>query len=61
MHPERVRFLKNGRLGEGPVLYWMSRDQRSHDNRALLCAQETALEKNSPYWWTSPKIRPPNT
>jgi photolyase PhrII len=48
MHPDRVRFLKKAPQGKGPVLYWMSRDQRSRDNWALLFAQETALEKKSP-------------
>lgn len=30
----------------GPVIYWMSRDQRVHGNWALLYAQELALENN---------------
>ena len=29
----------------GPVVYWMSRDQRVRDNWALLFAQEIALER----------------
>ena len=32
----------------GPVVYWMSRDQRVHDNRAMLCAQDIALERKMP-------------
>jgi deoxyribodipyrimidine photo-lyase len=48
MHPDRVRFLKKGSWGEGPVIYWMSRDQRSRDNWALWYAQITALEKRAP-------------
>ncbi|MFN8360793.1 MAG: deoxyribodipyrimidine photo-lyase [Candidatus Kapaibacterium sp.] len=32
----------------GPILYWMSRDQRAHDNWALLHAQEIALAANAP-------------
>ncbi len=48
MHPDRVRFLKKGPLGDGPVIYWMSRDQRCRDNWALWYAQATALEKRSP-------------
>ncbi|PIE59765.1 MAG: deoxyribodipyrimidine photolyase [Desulfobulbus propionicus] len=39
----RGRELNNGRRGEGPVVYWMSRDQRVHDNWALLWAQQEAL------------------
>jgi hypothetical protein len=31
-----------------PVVYWMSRDQRLHDNWALLYAQQKAIETNSP-------------
>lgn len=48
MHPDRVRFLKKGPWGDGPVIYWMSRDQRSRDNWALWYAQTTALERKSP-------------
>ncbi len=39
----RGRRLKNGRRGEGPVVYWVSRDQRVDDNWALLWAQQEAL------------------
>jgi deoxyribodipyrimidine photo-lyase len=48
MHPERVRLLKQGSPGKGPVVYWMSRDQRTRDNWALLYAQERALQAKSP-------------
>ncbi|MBP9698853.1 MAG: deoxyribodipyrimidine photo-lyase, partial [Elusimicrobia bacterium] len=34
--------------GSGPVLYWMSRDQRVAGNWALLRAQERALERQTP-------------
>jgi deoxyribodipyrimidine photo-lyase len=44
MHPERVRLLKQGSPGKGPVVYWMSRDQRTRDNWALLYARERALQ-----------------
>jgi len=40
--PRRVRCLKKARWGKGPVLYWMSRDQRIRDNWALLYAQDLA-------------------
>ena len=33
---------------QGPVIYWMSRDQRIRDNQALLYAQEIALERKVP-------------
>lgn len=39
----RSRLVANGRRGAGPVVYWMSRDQRLHDNWALLWAQQEAL------------------
>ena len=43
---ERVRILKKGRQDEGPIIYWMSRDQRVKDNWALLFSQELAIKKN---------------
>jgi len=44
----RIRILKQGSPGTGPVVYWMSRDQRVEDNWALLFAQEAALERRVP-------------
>ena len=38
MNPKRIRTLKPGKTGDGPVAYWMSRDQRVEDNWALLFA-----------------------
>lgn len=46
--PQRVEPIREGRPGRGPVAYWMSRDQRTADNWALLFAQQTALEHNLP-------------
>lgn len=43
-----MRTLKPGPEGPGPVLYWMSRDQRVRDNWALLFAQETAVRLKQP-------------
>jgi deoxyribodipyrimidine photo-lyase len=48
MNPKRVRTLKPGDLKRGPVVYWMSRDQRARDNWALLFAQEQSLQQNVP-------------
>lgn len=48
MNPNRVRTLKKEHLSKGPVLYWMSRDQRVSDNWALLYAQALAMETSSP-------------
>jgi deoxyribodipyrimidine photo-lyase len=44
---KRVRLLQKGIERSGPVVYWMSRDQRVADNYALLFAQNLANEKNS--------------
>ena len=41
---ERVHLIKDGIRRRGPVVYWMSRDQRALDNWALLFARERADE-----------------
>lgn len=48
MNKNRLKTLKEGKREQGPVAYWMSRDQRVRDNWALLWAQDTALEHQSP-------------
>ena len=48
MNAARVRMIRGGPIGAGPVVYWMSRDQRVRDNWALLYAQQKALEKKAP-------------
>jgi deoxyribodipyrimidine photo-lyase len=45
---KRARILKAGAERPGPVAYWMSRDQRAHDNWALLYAQHLARERRVP-------------
>ncbi|HCX65484.1 MAG TPA: deoxyribodipyrimidine photolyase, partial [Eubacteriaceae bacterium] len=46
---DTVRVLKDQDIKtKGPVVYWMSRDQRTKDNRALLYAQKIALEYRLP-------------
>jgi deoxyribodipyrimidine photo-lyase len=45
---QRVRILKDVEMKKGPVLYWMSREQRVKDNWALLYAQELAMERKAP-------------
>lgn len=45
INEKRVRLLQNGNETIGPVVYWMSRDQRVHDNWALLFAQQLEIEK----------------
>jgi deoxyribodipyrimidine photo-lyase len=48
VNPRRVRQIRAGETMAGPVVYWMSRDQRLSDNWALLYAQQLALEYKSP-------------
>lgn len=51
MNPQRMRVLKNAvRQGDGPVVYWMSRDQRAQDHWGLLHAQKEAVERRLPLW-----------
>lgn len=45
---KRGRHLNDFDILLGPVIYWMSRDQRAHDNWALLAAQEMALLLKQP-------------
>lgn len=44
----RIRILKESPKQEGPIVYWMSRDQRVQDNWALLHAQNLAFEHKKP-------------
>ncbi len=39
----RGRRIRPGKSGQGPVVYWMSRDQRVTDNWGLLWAQQEAI------------------
>jgi deoxyribodipyrimidine photo-lyase len=48
INEKRVRLLQKGDETNGPVVYWMSRDQRVHDNWALLFAQKLSLETKRP-------------
>ena len=49
VHPARVRPLRAGSTSnDGPVVYWMSRDQRVRDNWALLHAAQTANTSGRP-------------
>ncbi|MDQ1261578.1 MAG: deoxyribodipyrimidine photo-lyase [Euryarchaeota archaeon] len=47
VNPKRVRALTKESPAKGPVIYWMSRDQRVGDNWALLYAKELAKKHNS--------------
>jgi len=44
----RSRLISPGEERPGPVVYWMSRDQRARDNWALLFAQSAALRARAP-------------
>ncbi|MDD4162612.1 MAG: deoxyribodipyrimidine photo-lyase [Methanothrix sp.] len=48
VNPKRIRSLKEKEHAKGPVIYWMSRDQRANDNWALLYARELAQKHNCP-------------
>lgn len=48
MNSKRIRILKEGISKQGTIVYWMQRDQRVHDNWALLFAQERAIELKQP-------------
>jgi deoxyribodipyrimidine photo-lyase len=43
----RIRILRQGNVRHGPVILWMSRDQRIDDNWALLFAQELATKQKA--------------
>lgn len=48
MNPSRTRKLNEMPVKDGPIVYWMQRDQRVDDNWALLYAQELAIEREMP-------------
>jgi deoxyribodipyrimidine photo-lyase len=48
VNPKRVRVLCKKEHKKGPVIYWMSRDQRTMDNWAILFSQGLALKFNAP-------------
>lgn len=48
VNSQRYLQLNTHSYSGGPVVYWMNRDQRAHDNWALLFAQEKAIEYKVP-------------
>ncbi|MDZ7766087.1 MAG: deoxyribodipyrimidine photo-lyase [Melioribacteraceae bacterium] len=48
MNSKRVKQQKEAEYGNGPVIYWMQRDQRVNDNWALQFAIEKGKELNQP-------------
>jgi deoxyribodipyrimidine photo-lyase len=47
MNKKRIKYLREGEIDKGPIIYWMQRDQRVNDNWALIHAYEIAKENNS--------------
>ena len=45
---QRSRPLNDSPYQSGPVVYWLSREQRARDNCALLAAQRLALDHQAP-------------
>ncbi|SFH56416.1 Deoxyribodipyrimidine photo-lyase type II [Tindallia magadiensis] len=48
MNLKRVRLYKKSDQQPGPVIYWMSRDQRVHDHWGLIFAQKLAKQYRAP-------------
>lgn len=48
LQEQRYRLLRSGKVRRGPVVYWMSRDQRIDDNWALLHAVDEAHVRKEP-------------
>ncbi len=49
MNKNRINILKKINHRDGPIVYWMSRDQRIEDNWAVIFGLELAKEKNQPF------------
>jgi deoxyribodipyrimidine photolyase len=57
VRPERIRPMNRCEdTAPGPVLHWMSRDQRAADNWALLHAQREAMARGVPLMVQSGKM-----
>ena len=50
VNPDRIAQLKTGIERNGPVVYWMQRDQRVNDNWALLHAIELSVKNQFPLY-----------
>lgn len=44
VNPKRIRKINDQELKNGPIIYWMSREQRTTSNWSLLYAQELAIK-----------------
>lgn len=59
VHPGRVWVHGPGRSAGGPVLYWMHREHRAHDNWALIHARDSADAAGVPFavvWCLAPSF-----
>ncbi len=50
MREKRAKILKKAKFSDGNTAYWMSRDQRANDNRALIHAVQLAIERKKPLY-----------
>lgn len=48
MNPRRIHVVRDGPVSLGPVIYWMHRDFRAHDNWGLTHARLQALKTGQP-------------
>jgi len=48
LNRERIHIVNPGETASGPVVYWMSRDQRVNDNWALIHAANEARKRRAP-------------
>lgn len=49
MNKNRVNIIKKSIYRSGPIVYWMSRDQRIEDNWAIIFGLELAKDRNQPF------------
>ncbi|WP_027186123.1 deoxyribodipyrimidine photo-lyase [Desulfovibrio inopinatus] len=49
VNEKRIRYLNKTSKSGGPILYWMSRDQRIRDNWAFVLAFQLACSRQSPF------------
>ncbi|PID61833.1 MAG: deoxyribodipyrimidine photolyase [Ignavibacteriae bacterium] len=47
INKKRIKYLREGNIGVGPLVYWMQREQRVHDNWALIYSYQKAKENKS--------------
>ena len=50
IHKSRSQVINDAETGPGPVVYWMSREQRLEDNWALIFAKERATQSKTPLY-----------